>query len=364
MLTGRRLSQTFCGGHRRLVAMALLAVAAAGCKTGSWGSKPSWWSFGGTTPNESLASAPSFDAPVAKPSETAKPYPTTETPEAYVLSDTTRTDPAAGASASPAGVVEASSVTYGTTKPTPPPSRPAPTATAGTAAPATVAPQVGPYASLSPQQAAPAAAMPSPQAAPADPAAAATAGLAAAPAFNQQPAGPSQASRYSSVPPAAAEPRGSDRWASATPPTSAPAAPPAGSTSRYSEHSSRFSGGYQPASSESAATEPAAFGGLPATQPAEPAGFRGAAPAADAGAGATQPSIDPAGSPAGPSTPAERVLPGSLSPPKRRPDPGYRPGGTSSYRPNRAILAADPAAEGDIIPAAFEGPPSGPADGL
>ena len=364
MFTGRRLSQSFCGGQHRLVAVALLAVAAAGCKTGTWGSKPSWWSFGGTAPNESLASAPSFDAPVSKPSETAKPYPTTETPEAYVLSETTRTDPAAAASGSPAGVVEASSVTYGTTRPTPPPSSPAPTATAGTAEPATVAPQVGPYASLSPRQADPAAAMPSSQAAPADPAAAATAGLAAAPAFNHQPAGPAAGSRYSSVPPAAAEPRGSDRWASATPPTSAPAAPPAAGSSRYSEHSSRFSGGYQPASSEPAATEPTPLGGLPATQPVESARFGSAAPAADPAVGATQPSIDPAGSSAAPSTPSERVLPGSLSPPKRRPDPGYRPGGTSSYRPNRAILAADPAAEGDIIPAAFEGPPSGPADGL
>ena len=40
----------------------------------------------------------------------------------------------------------------------------------------------------------------------------------------------------------------------------------------------------------------------------------------------------------------------------RRPDPGYRPGGTSSYRPNRAILADDDAAGGPIQPVAFELP--------
>jgi hypothetical protein len=41
----------------------------------------------------------------------------------------------------------------------------------------------------------------------------------------------------------------------------------------------------------------------------------------------------------------------------RRPDPVYRPGGTSSYRPSRTILAGDDGAEpGAIQPVSFEMP--------
>jgi len=364
MFKGRHWSRGFHGGHRWLAAVALLAASAAGCKSGTWGSKPSWWSFGGSTPNESLAAAPSFKSDVVKPSETAKPYPTTETPEGYVLSDATRTGPDTDAPA--ADLVDAGSVTYGTTQPTTPP----PTATARNQPTAgtepTVGPQVGPYASLS-QQAAPAAN----PAGPVDPAEAATAGLAAAPAFNHQPSGPeafgqSPPAGYASTPPPAAEPPSADRWASATPPTSA--APPAAGGSRYSQHSSRFSGGSQlPPPSEAAAptaasaTDPSA--GLSLTAPETgSAGLTTAPPATTEPGG--QPAIEPAANSAAPTTPAEQVLPGSLTPPQRRPDPGYRPGGTSSYRPNRAILAEDPAAGGDVIPAAFQVTPGSSAEGL
>lgn len=370
MFRGRHRSRDFHGGHRWLAAVAVLAASAAGCKSGTWGSKPSWWSFGGSTPNESLAAAPSFNSDVVKPSETAKPYPTTDTPEGYVLSDATRTEPDTDSPA--ADLVDPGSVTYGTTRPTAPPATSTvgnqPTAgnwpAAGTE-PA-VGPQVGPYASLS-QQAAPAAN----PAGTVDPAEAATAGLAAAPAFNQQPSGPESygqnpAPGYPSSPPPAAEPRGADRWASATPPTSA--APPAAGGSRYSQHSSRFSGGSQlpppseaAASPAGAATDPSA--GLSLTAPETgSAGLTTAPPATTEPGG--QPAIEPAANSAAPTTPAEQVLPGSLTPPQRRPDPGYRPGGTSSYRPNRAILAEDPAAGGDVIPAAFQATPGNSAEGL
>lgn len=247
MLTVRNRRRNFTGHHRSLVAVALVtsaAAIAAGCKSGSWGSKPSWWSFGGSAPNESLAAAPTFKSDVPKPSEAAKPYPTTETPQAYELSEATRTEPPAGP-ATAGGLVEPASVTYGTTRPASPATAPA-TATAGGQQPA-AAPQVGPYASLS-QPSAPAAS-PASQAVAVDPAEAATAGLAAAPAFNQErfgtaSPGQSAARGYATPPPPVAEPRGEDRWASATPPSSA--APPAGSGSRYSQHSSRFSGGYEP----------------------------------------------------------------------------------------------------------------------
>jgi hypothetical protein len=49
-------------------------------------------------------------------------------------------------------------------------------------------------------------------------------------------------------------------------------------------------------------------------------------------------------------------LPGSITPPTRRPDPGYRPGGTSSYRPAKTLLAGEEADEG-VQPASFETAP-------
>jgi hypothetical protein len=53
--------------------------------------------------------------------------------------------------------------------------------------------------------------------------------------------------------------------------------------------------------------------------------------------------MPPAGLPAAPSTPT------------RRPDPGYRPGGTSSYRPSRTILADDaPADSSPVRQVSFE----------
>ncbi len=312
--------------------LALAALLAPGCKSGTWAAKPSWWSFGGTTPPSSLAAAPAFEGEVTKPSEAAKPYPTTDTPAAYSLTESTRTDPAAGPEATPSAVIDPTSVTYGST---PPPAAPAgPQATAAvapTAQPSSaIGPQVGPYASLEP--ATPAAV---------DPAAAATAGFAAAPAFGT--AAPPAQDRYASTDPGIATPRNAEAWA-------APAA--AGGDSRYNAATgSRFSGGVpqqpfpQPSASSPAMPEPAA-----AASPT--AGFN------------PGPSIDPAPSfPTPPATAAPTaagdVLPGDIAPPKRRQDPGYRPGGTSSYRPNRAILAGEEPPAG-VVPASFEAAASAP----
>jgi S-DNA-T family DNA segregation ATPase FtsK/SpoIIIE len=318
------------GGPWLLVAIA--ALFAPGCKSSSWGTKPSWWSFGGTTPPASLAAAPAFDGEVTKPSEAAKPYPTTETPAAYSLTDSTRTDPTAGPAAnptaSPSAVLDPTTVTYGSTPPAAEPAAPqaAPTATAAAQSPSAIGPQVGPYASLQPT--APAAV---------DPAAAATAGFAAAPAFGT--AAPPAQDRYASADPGVVAPRGPDAWA----------APPAASgDSRYgAATASRFSGGdpQPPFQPSPAMAEPA-----PAAIPA--AGFTPGG------------SIDPAPSvptppPAAAPTAGGDVLPGGIAPPKRRQDPGYRPGGTSSYRPNRAILAGDEPPTG-VLPASFEAAPSAP----
>ena len=41
------------------------------------------------------------------------------------------------------------------------------------------------------------------------------------------------------------------------------------------------------------------------------------------------------------------------------PRPGYRPGGTSSYRPSRTILASDEPPAAGVTPASFEAPAAG-----
>lgn len=315
------------GGQAALIVVASLAC---GCKTGTWGAKPSWWSSGGTAPGSALTAAPAFDKDPTKPSEVAKPYPTTNTPEGYAL------DGPAKASAPPslaAAGAEPAAVTYGTTvaaRAEPPASFGEPTPPASS--PSSVAAQVGPYASL--QQ-------PAPRATEADPAAAAMAGFGAAPAFEAEP--PPVAA---TTPPAdmrVADARGSTGWPASTP-AAAPAASTAGAfaapESRYGQSTgSRFSGsgGYQPVA-----------------EPASPPAFEPAAAAAP-----FTPSLDPLPA-AAPAVPAAApavspALPGSLPPPTRRPDPGYRPGGTSSYRPNRAILADDESA-GGIQPAGYELP--------
>ena len=67
----------------------------------------------------------------------------------------------------------------------------------------------------------------------------------------------------------------------------------------------------------------------------------------------------PGGVPAADPLTAPAAAPSSLAPPTptRRPDPGYRPGGTSTYRPSRTLLAGDSGAEPAAIqPVSFEMP--------
>jgi len=242
-------------------------------------------------------------------------------------------------------------VTYGVT---PPPAKadPVAVATARASAPATaptggslasISPQVGPYAALPSEPPAAQSQLP-----PLQPIA------TAAPAV-------SDASGYGAAPPTAAPvtPPGMQRVADARGAAGWPAqqsasdSPSAGS--RYDAVTgSRFGGGgsaidqpFPPpaaASSLPAGAMPAALEPLPAAPPAA------AAPLA--------PPLSPPPS-AFPSPPVgvPPAVPAS-APPTRRPDPGYRPGGTSSYRPNRAILAAEPlAAEpGGVRTVGFEAP--------
>ncbi|MBM4023208.1 MAG: hypothetical protein FJ284_13415 [Planctomycetes bacterium] len=321
-------------GDCSLWAPVLLVALAVGCKSGTWGAKPSWWSFGGTPPASELTAAPAFDKEVTKPSEAAKPYPTTETPEAYSLAETPRKDAAA---ATP--VIEPASVTYGTTQPMTPTAPPLAQVPAADAQGERIGPQVGRYAGLQPTG--PAAA---------DAASAVTAGLAAAPDFGEAP------------PPAAgaegirvADARGSESWAAQ------PAAPPA--DLRYGQASgSRFPNTPPPASLEPApAVErtavlpppPVAPAAVPAPPPASPIAFPPLPPAVPSAVPLLPPPAAPV--PASPPAAAD-VLPGAIQPPQRRPDPGYRPGGTANYRAGGTILAGDQPT-GGVERAAFQAEP-------
>jgi hypothetical protein len=365
-----------CHGRQmqRVLTAAILcgfALTAVGCKTGTAFTKPSWWTFGGGKSDAgTLAAAPPYEGDIQKPSEIAKPYPTTSTPSGYVISGSSG---AAGLAAQGQSPQPTAPVVYGTAPPAPA-LPPASTAALPSAPPvsggpsvggSSFGPQVGPYATLAgdtippPGQPLPPI---GPSSMPAMPAETPLPGLATS-AFPPAAAPPQAAaydpattrmadSRFSAPAAAVAAPAAAPGSPAAiSPPVSAPlAAEPAGAGgSRYGSGSgSRFGGpaeatfpnsGYAAGPSAS----PASYG-----RPDEPLP---ATPAAPFSAPATPPTATPA-TPAG--------TPGLLqpsSPPVRRPDPAWRPGGTSSYRPSRSILADDaaPAADG-VRTAAFEEP--------
>jgi hypothetical protein len=320
------------GPSARGLFVLLVAVAAVGCKSGSsWTAKPSWWTFGGSGDDPAkLAAAPPASTDVTKPSAAAKPYPTTTTPEGYVMENAQRAGQGqvatAAAQAPTTPATEPAVVTYGSKPVTPAPTAPPQIASApaGAGSLSGIAPQVGPYS-------APPAAAPVEQTLPS----AAAIGAYGASASAAPPSGfgaPPQ------VPPAdpagvrVADARGADSWAAApTPP------PAATGDSRYAASTGSRFGGAAAAPPPQAAPASA----FPPITPAAPATLPGA--------------VDPLAAPAvGPT-----AAPSSLAPPTptRRPDPGYRPGGTSSYRPSRTILAGDsPREPGTIQPVSFEMP--------
>ena len=337
--------------HARAAGLVVLAALATGCKSGSWGAKPSWWSFGGTPSASALTAAPSFDKDkgITKPSEAAKPYPTTNTPEGYALSDATKTDPSAPAETQAAAVAP-TAVTYGASPP-PAAAPAAPAAAPAAVAQTSVGPQVGPYASLQPQSPTP------PPPAAIDPAGAATAGMAAAPAFGD--AAPPTAQVPAARPPAAryADASGGQAW----PPAAAPAAPaapvaaaaPAGDGRYGVSTGSRFGGGPADFAPPPAGPAPTAPLEAPAVPPPAAPPITPAAPAI--APAALVPAVTPPAA-VPPSAAPGAVLPGAITPPTRRADPGYRPGGTSSYRPSKTILAGEEPAAPGVLPASFEAP--------
>ncbi|MFM7108765.1 MAG: hypothetical protein ACKOZU_09250 [Planctomycetaceae bacterium] len=314
-----------------------LLVACVGCQTGSsWMAKPSWMPFGQKEPEAGpLSSKPALAGDVQKPSATAKPYPTTSTPESYAIPD-------AASQASTAPGASPAAVTYGSTPP------PATTTTAATGG--SVAPQVGPY---SPSSSA------LPQEAPATgvgPAAATPSAWTAANAAGNPPPPVSTAPPPWAGTPAAAQ---SQRYADAraASPTWTPGVAEAqpGDGRYEASGTSRFTGGAVPSVGPAA---PAVAEPPPADGLSPPAGAsRFTNSATPAAAASMLPSIGPAVTPA---APAELQPPASTPPlpapsaPQRRPDPGYRPGGTSNYRTTRSSLAAEPPS--GVQPASFESP--------
>lgn len=352
-----------------LFAAALMGcmVPAVGCKTGTSFTKPSWLTFGGTpkADADALASAPPYGGEIKKPSESAKQYPTTSTPSGYVI--TGSTSPTNAVAQQFQAAQPQAPVVYGSTPP--PPSTAATTAAATPpstspqqSTPSSIAPQVGPYATLA-NDSIPPPGQPLPPISPSTtPSMAGTSGMTSMPSMAATPAEASlpnaaysnfsapTASPINAAPPAPrmADARAVDPAAAipaaAIPASALPAEQPAYGGSRYSASTgSRFGG------TEAASFSPAAA--FPPAPYAAPTESGVAAPAAVAPFGA-QPSVSP---------PPSTATPGLLQPssqPVRRPDPGYRPGGTSSYRPSRTILADEsaPAASAAVRTASYEEP--------
>ncbi|MFN9368938.1 MAG: hypothetical protein ACK6CT_09265, partial [Planctomycetia bacterium] len=109
--------------------------------------------------------------------------------------------------------------------------------------------------------------------------------------------------------------------------------------------------------------QPAEMPDLAAPQAARPAGFSAAEqqPQSCPGAAAAAPAVAaPASAPAALPAPPASAPPAASPMPTRRPDPMYRPGGTSSYRPGKEILVGSNAGtEAAVRPVSFEAPVAG-----
>ena len=309
----------------------LLVACGSGCKSGSsMGS--SWGSFGMGGPDPAtLAEAPAFDGDTTKPSSNAQPYPTTSTPESYALQPGQETALVAAAAPSQ------SPVTYGSTPP----------AAVDPITPSlnNVVASTSPQAQVGPYQAVPAAVSP-----------AAVSGVSDTLA-SQTRSGPpvaSPASRFSGSPSGNAPPMANNA-----------------SSGRFSSLGDQRVAGLQPSVSAAGSR----FSSPPAmNSPAVPA-FSGATAAAH-GAGSrysdtshvsseqsptsfqetastTQQSVsattavgeEPSVSPNGGSSLQSPMHSPPVPPTSRRPDPGYRPGGTSSYQPASPIIVRSPGSD-------------------
>ncbi len=364
-------------GRLGTVAIGILiaSLAGGGCRSGVRSmTAPKWPSFGGAKSkgidDSALAAAPKIDASTQKPSAAATPYPTTSTPAGYVVNDSS---PTAGAPA--LGIQTAATdpalVTYGA----PPPPQLATAASDPRAAtglpesvpPQAISPQVGPYASLpAPPPAAESPTPPGlpPATLPLEPVPPPAAQVAGAPPGGGYPvAPPATSSTFPSTagyePSRVADARGSVAAEAAAPGVAAagvaaaapltPINPPeSGTPARYASDRSRY--GDPVAADPALAAPPSAFQAPPAAD----AGWAGAGalPPAAAAPAAAAPAPFPTNPPA--ALPAANPD-GLTSPPVRRPDPVFRPGGTSSYRPAEQIFVDEqPVSPSAVRTASFE----------
>jgi hypothetical protein len=409
-----------------LILLTALLPTGVGCRSGGMSGMKAWWPGQASEMEDAadgLASAPAFEGGIAKPSSKATPYPTTSTPESYVVSEadgspqfaqsqpsTTATSPPVTYGMQPPELATAGSPAATETPVSPPPSMEA------------IGEQVGPYQPLA---SADNPANPSP--APASGAAAggfAAAGSIAPGAFPpEQPLGAAPpagaaaevrgtgspgdpAGLAASSPPAAAA---SSAFAS-TPSGSAFSSPPLSASTAPSQGSS-FGGAVEPVGTGSSFAPPAgSFAGTEVPQGATAdSPVAGSRFASAAGSGFPSEAVTPQaaetgsqgyGSSAAPWQPPQAALeaspasfgspaavaaaasrfgqptpeepdaapPGSAggvpptgngppaTRPGRRPDPMYRPAGTSSYRPAQPIFADDPEPSGPVRMATYEEP--------
>jgi len=351
------------------IGILLASLAGGGCRSGVRSmSAPKWPSFGASKPkgidDTALTAAPKIDAPTTKPSAAATPYPTTSTPAGYVVNEASPTAGVAAVGIQTAAT-DPATVTYGVA---PPPQlaaaagdpRSAPTPES--APPQSISPQVGPYATLpTPPPPAETPAVPGlpPSSLPLEPVPPPPAQVAGTPPGGGYPlAPPATPSSFPSTagyePSRVADARGSVAAEPAAPgyaaagvaagaaaaATLSPINPSeSGTPARYASDRSRFGD----PGADPALTAP--VGAFPASPPAD-AGWSGAAglPAAAPGPFPAAPAPLPAANPDG-----------LTSPPVRRPDPVFRPGGTSSYRPAEQIFVDEqPVAPSAVRTASYE----------
>jgi hypothetical protein len=321
-----------------VVATAFLAIA--GCRTGSW-TPPSTWSMFGSSSKATggLTDAPGYAQGPAKPSATATPYPTTSTPESYVITDgpaSRSASPSSPGTAATATAASVGSVVYGSTPPQSPPSESRsasadaryaslpPASGSGQGSAGSFAAQVGPYASTTGPTVRPSPDdLPGGIAAGDDPAARLVGDRRPSGGEMSAVTAPGAAAGSWATPPAAAD-------------SSASFAGPA-EDSRYAAGGSRFSGFGGDASPPPVDRPQDGFPqqSFPRLGSEAPAAVP-AAPAALGPPGMMSPAMaPPAMAPPAMAPPAMAppTSPSFGSPPSRRPDPGYRPGGTSSYQP-------------------------------
>ncbi len=322
-------------GTVELSCLIVLLACGSGCKSGasmgtSWGSL----GMGGPDP-ATLAEAPEFDGDTTKPSATAQPYPTTSTPDSYALQPSDQALP--GDQALPAMVAATppatqAPVTYGSTPSTAQPTTPDSSAVASTSP----QPQVGPYQSV------PAAVSSAPDA------------LASA------PQGPDTTNRFSNssaptgtAPPPMASTAASGRFSSLGDQRVAGLQPSASmGGSRFSSPPA-VNAPVSPAFSQTAPNVPStgsrfsAMSDFPAEAP--PASFPEVRPNAQQSVSVTTPSEESPSTVPQVHQSLEAPMDSPPVPPtSRRPDPGYRPGGTSSYQPASPIIVQSPDSKHDL----------------